>query len=56
MMKVIRTIEEIASLHEAAQTAAFAAEDAGDTDEHAEGVYATLQWLTGNTDNDPMAD
>lgn len=53
-MNITRTPEEIEAVYTVAQKAAFDAEDKGDDNDHAEGVYATLQWLTGNTENSPV--
>ena len=55
-VNVTRTPAEIGAVFAVAQKAAFEAEDSGDTDDHAEGVYATLQWLAGNTDVSPVDD
>ena len=53
-MNIVRTPDEILDVYSRAQKAAFEAEDHGDNNDHAEGVYATLQWLTGNTDSSPV--
>lgn len=53
-MNIVRTPDEILDVYSRAQKAAFEAEDHGDNNDHAEGVYATLQWLTGNTGNSPV--
>jgi hypothetical protein len=53
-MNVVRTPQGIAAVFDVAQRTAFAAEDAGFENEHAQGVYAALQWLTGNTDVSPV--
>jgi hypothetical protein len=45
-----RSGSEIEKLRLDAQKAAFAAEDAGDTDDFAEGIYQTIQWLFGDGD------
>lgn len=52
-MKIVRSEQEIDQAWERAQRAAYAATDAGDTDDYAEACYGILQWLTGNQDNDP---
>lgn len=50
----MRNVKEISDLMARVQKVTFAAEDAGDSDETAEAVYQTLQWVLGNTDQDPM--
>jgi hypothetical protein len=52
-MPIIRTDEEIEAARERAQACAFAAEDAGDTDDGASAVYEFCQWLQGHSDIDP---
>jgi hypothetical protein len=52
-MPIIRTEEEIYQAMLRAQKAAFAAEDAGDTDDGAEAAYGVFQWLRGDSGNDP---
>jgi hypothetical protein len=52
-MQVARTAEEISEARGRVQTVAFAAEDAGESDEVAEAVYQALQWVLGDTDVDP---
>jgi hypothetical protein len=51
--KIVRTEDEIEAARERAQATAFAAEDAGDTDDGASAVYEFCQWLQGNSDIDP---
>ena len=53
MPKIMRTVEEIDAARFRAQKAAFDAEDAGATDDAAEAAYGVLQWLLGDSDNDP---
>lgn len=53
-MQVTRTPDQVESLFFASQAASFKASDSGDTDDYAEAIYATLQWLTGNSDVNPM--
>jgi hypothetical protein len=50
---IIRTEQEIYDAAMRAQAAAFKAEDAGDTDDTAEGIYKFWQWMTGNASEDP---
>jgi hypothetical protein len=53
MPQIIRTVEEIDAARCRAQKAAFAADDAGDSDETAEAVYGVLQWIFGDDSTDP---
>jgi hypothetical protein len=55
-MKIIRTDEQMNAARDRAQATAFAAEDAGETDDAANAVYELFQWLEGNTDTDPTAE
>lgn len=53
---VVRTQDEIDAAAMRAQKASFEAEDAGDTDDAAEGIYSFWQWMTGNRPDDPTAE
>lgn len=54
--KIARGVEEINEARFRAQRAAFAADDAGETDEAASAVYDLLQWIFGDSDNDPTSE
>lgn len=51
--QIVKSAEEIEVAAMRAQKASFAAEDEGDTDDLAEGIYSFWQWMTGNSDVDP---
>lgn len=52
-MQIARTADEISEARFRAQKAAFAAEDAGETDDAASAVYDVLQWVLGDLGDDP---
>lgn len=54
--KIARSVEEINEARFRAQKAAFAADDAGDTDDVASTAYDLLQWIFGDSDNDPITE
>lgn len=54
--KIARSVEEINEARFRAQKAAFAADDAGDTDDVASTAYDLLQWIFGDSDNDPTTE
>jgi hypothetical protein len=52
-MQIARTADEINEARLRAQKAAFAADDAGETDDAASAVYDVLQWVLGDLGDDP---
>ena len=54
--QIARSVEEINEARFRAQKAAFAADDAGDTDDAATAAYDLLQWVFGDSDVDPTSE
>lgn len=54
--QIVRSTEEINDARVRAQMVAFAADDAGDTDDAASAAYDILQWLFGDSDVDPTVE
>jgi hypothetical protein len=54
--QIRRSVAELSEARKRAQTAAFAADDAGDQDDAASTAYDLLQWIFGDSDVDPTTE